>query len=64
MLSISFLFNEQANNFNKNGVYCFAPIRSKDFKDYWDDQKNKCRNGVIFKNDDKTWYLTRDYYMC
>lgn len=60
---ISFLFNEQANNFNKNGVYCFAPIRSKDFKDYWDDQKNKCRNGVIFKNDDKTWYLTRDYYM-
>jgi len=30
---------------------------------YWDDQKNKCRTGVIYKNEDKIWYLTRDYYM-
>jgi len=59
----SFVFNEQAQNFNKNGFYCSAPFRSKDFNSYWEDQKSKCRNGVIFKNKDKTWYLTRDYYM-
>lgn len=59
----SFLFNEQARNFNKNGFYCAAPFKSKDFTLYWDDQKDKCRNGVIFKNGKKTWYLTRDYYM-
>ncbi len=57
-------FNEQAELFNKNGkVYCFAPMRSKDYISYWDDQKLKCRNGVIFKNGTKTWYLTREYYM-
>ena len=30
---------------------------------YWDDQKNKCRNGVIYKNEGKIWYVARDYYM-
>jgi len=30
---------------------------------YWDDQKMKCRSGVIYKNGDNAWYLTRDYYM-
>lgn len=59
----SFLFNEEANKFNEQGFYCAAPFRSKDFTKYWDDQKNKCRNGVIFKSGNKTWYLTRDYYM-
>jgi hypothetical protein len=59
----SFLFNEQAINFNKNGFYCSAPFRSKDFNAYWDAEKQKCRNGAIFKNNGKTWYLTRDYYM-
>ena len=49
--------------FNKEGLYCSSPFRSKDFMSYWDDQKNKCREGVIYKNKDKTWYLTRDYYM-
>jgi hypothetical protein len=57
-------FNEQAVLFNKNNkVYCIAPLRSKDYIAYWDDQKAKCRNGVIYKNGETTWYLTREYYM-
>lgn len=59
----SFLFNEQARQFQKNGYYCAAPIKTKDYIKYWDDQKNKCKKGVIYRNNDKTWYLTRDYYM-
>lgn len=59
----SYFFNEQARRFQKDRYYCDAPIRTKDYIKYWDDQKNKCRTGVIFKNNGKTWYLTRDYYM-
>ncbi len=57
------LFNEQARFFNDKGIYCDKPFRSKDFIEYWNDQKNKCRTGVIYKNKGKVWYLTRDYYM-
>ena len=57
------LFNLEAQNFNKEGFYCSAPFRSKDFINYWNDQKNKCREGVIYKDGSQTWYLTRDYYM-
>ena len=59
----SFLFNEQGRKFQKDGFYCNAPVRTKDYINYWDDQKNKCRKGVIYKSGDKAWYLTRDYYM-
>lgn len=56
-------FNAQARRFQTTGVYCLAPFKSKDFITYWDDQKLKCRSGVIYKNAGKLWYLTRDYYM-
>ncbi len=56
-------FNEQARIFNLEGYYCNSPFRSKDFTAYWEDQKNKCRTGVLYKEGDKAWYLTRDYYM-
>ena len=59
----SFVFNQQARNYNSQGFYCPAPLRSKDFIDYWETEKKKCRYGAIFKNGDKTWYLPRDYYM-
>ena len=67
---LSFIFNEQARNFEKNGFYCSAPVNSKDFIKYWGalkdedslSEKSKCRNGVIFKGKDKSFYLTRDYY--
>ena len=60
---MAYKFNEEAKRFTAEGVYCSSPFRSKDFTAYWDDQKNKCRNGVIYKEKDKTWYITRDYYM-
>lgn len=57
------LFNEQARLFNKNGIYCTAPVGTKDFIKYWDSEKEKCRKGVIYKSGTKSWYITRDYYM-
>jgi len=59
----SFLFNQQGELFRENKVYCTAPFKSKDFVNYWDDQKLKCRKGIIFKSKDNTWFITRDYYM-
>ena len=59
----SLVFNEQAQLFKRNKVYCTAPFKSKDFITYWDDQKVKCRKGIIVKSNKDTWYLTRDYYM-
>lgn len=62
------LFNEQARNFDSrnadgNGWFCRAREGTKDFRAYWDDQKDKCRNGTIFKANGKIWYLPRAYYM-
>lgn len=52
----------QALHYKDYSYYSNAPFKSKDFIEYWEDQKNKSRKGVIFKNNNKTWYLTRDYY--
>jgi hypothetical protein len=57
------VFNSESTKFRKDKVYCTAAFKSKDFINYWDDQKNKCRLGVIVKSNNKTWYLSRDYYM-
>ena len=59
----SYIFNAEARRYNDQKFYCPAPVKSKDFITYWDDQKTKCRKGVIFHNAGKTWYLTREYYM-
>jgi len=59
----SLIFNAEARKFQKQKYYCDAPVKTKDFIAYWDDQKNKCRKGVIIKNNDKSWFLSRDYYM-
>ena len=59
----SFVFNSEARTFNTQGFYCDKPVRSKDFISYWEGEKSKCKEGVIYKNKNKTWYLTRDYYM-
>jgi len=59
----SFLFNGQARAFNEQGYYCKSPFRSKDFIKYWEEEKNKCRTGVLYVNEDKSWFITRDYYM-
>ena len=57
------LFNEEAQNFNSQKYYCSKPFRSKDYLKYWEDQKEKCREGVIYYGKKHIWYITRDYYM-
>jgi hypothetical protein len=57
------VFNAEARKFQIQGYYCSAPLKSKDFIAYWDDQKNKCRNGIIVYSGEHTWYISRDYYM-
>ena len=37
------VFNAEARKFQKQKYYCAAPVKSKDFITYWDDQKKKCR---------------------
>jgi hypothetical protein len=59
----AFIFNEQARKFQKNGYYCTAPFKSKDFIEFWDTEKEKCRKGVIYTHKGKVWFLTRYYYM-
>ena len=57
------IFTSESRKFRDSGVYCTAPFKSKDFISYWDDQKAKCRKGVIVKDNDNTWFLAREYYM-
>jgi hypothetical protein len=59
----AYVFNEQCRLFNQNKVYCTAPYKSKDFIKYWDDQKERCRKGVIVKSGKEIWFLAREYYM-
>ena len=56
-------FNTEAVKFNTQGFYCAAPFKSRDFINYWEGEKKKCRKGVIYKSGDKVWYIARDYYM-
>jgi len=59
----SYEFNGEATKFNTQGFYCAAPFKSRDFINYWEGEKKKCRKGVIYKSGDKVWYIARDYYM-
>lgn len=59
----AFEFNAQARKFQRTGYFCPYPEGSRDFILYWNDQKDKCRKGVIYKSGKDTWYLPREYYM-
>lgn len=59
----AFEFNAQARKFQRTGYFCPYPEGSRDFISYWNDQKDKCRKGVIYKSGKDTWYLPREYYM-
>lgn len=39
------------------------PKGSKARIQWWENEKKKCRKGVIWKHKDKTWYIPREYYM-
>ena len=57
------LFTVESRRFKMQNVYTMAPFKSKDFINYWDDQKAKCRKGILIKSGQKNWYLAREYYM-
>lgn len=66
----SLLFNEQSRGFmesstnEKRRIYCSFPDMSRDYINYWETEKEKCREGVIFVPESgERFYLTRDYYM-
>jgi hypothetical protein len=59
----SLFFNTEAQRFREQNYYCASPMGSKDYRKYWDAEKEKCRYGAIFKDDQHTWYLPREYYM-
>jgi hypothetical protein len=54
---------QEAFKFEKQGHFCNKPFMSKDFIDYWDSEKVKCRKGLIIKSKKDTWFFSRDYYM-
>lgn len=63
-------FNNDSNNFNNEGkrwnrdrYYCAAARGTRDYKKYWDGEKEKNKEGVIFIGENDTWYVPRDYYM-
>jgi hypothetical protein len=57
-------WNEESRKFTKNKrQYCKFLRKTKQYIEYWSVQKERCRKGVIFKNGDKQWYVTREYYM-
>jgi len=59
----AFLFNQHARTFQKKKMFCEAPEMSRDYIEFWDTEKEKCRKGCIYKNDKGgIWYLTRFYY--
>lgn len=41
----SAVFSEEARHFMKYGYYTDAPIDSKDYNDYWDEQEKRCLEG-------------------
>ncbi len=60
---VAFEFNLQARKYNDRKYYCPFPEGTADFKKYWNGEKEKCKEGVIYKSGKKIWYLPREYYM-
>jgi len=58
------LWNEPARYFTEHKIYKGRtyPELTRDRKKWWDFEKKKSRKGVIFKNGDRVFYLTRFYY--
>jgi hypothetical protein len=57
------IFISESTRFKKDGIYCSAPFKSKDFINYWDNQKTRCRKGILVKDGNLTWFVCREYYM-
>jgi hypothetical protein len=58
------VFQSESKKFQKNKIFCTAPLGSSDYQKYWEEQKDRCRNGLIVHGKSgETWFLTRYYYM-
>ena len=56
-------FSKHARTFIAKGMFCDAPRMSRDYIDYWDSEREKCRKGVIIKGSrGQVWYLPRFLY--
>jgi len=56
-------FSKHARTFMVKGMFCDAPRMSRDYIDYWDSEREKCRKGVIIKGSKgQVWYLPRFLY--
>ena len=56
-------FSKHARTFMAKGMFCDAPKMSRDYIDYWDTEREKCRKGVIIKGSrGQVWYLPRFLY--
>lgn len=55
-------FNSASKFFSQNGTYTLYSRGTPEYNKFWDEEEMKCRLGVIWKHNNKTWYLTRDYY--
>lgn len=56
------LWQEKGNAFDKNGRYIDFAENTTEWKDFWDNEKLKCRLGVLWEIDGRWYYTTRDYY--
>jgi hypothetical protein len=56
-------FSKHARTFMTKGMFSDAPRMSRDYIDYWDTEREKCRKGVIIKGSrGQVWYLPRFLY--
>ena len=39
------VFRQEAIKFEKNNYYCSSPTGTMDWKDYWDEQLRRCKEG-------------------
>lgn len=51
-------WRQEAIKFEQQGFYTNTPFKSKDYIEYWNNEKEKCVKGVIIDD----FYLTRYYY--
>jgi hypothetical protein len=59
----SLYFNQTGRFFTENGYYTDLPKKTKERKEFWKTEGEKCVRGVIYKGRNSEWYLTREYYM-
>ncbi len=60
---VSRIAYEHSTRFMQKGLYCEFQEDTTNYIDYWDTEKEKCRQGVIIHNGKgDTWYFSRSYY--